>query len=117
MRCAPAAIAAEMGERRDEADGAVAAHAEVSDVVEEDHAGGAARIDGLAEQGADDEIGTARLVDHGGAELIEIATEALAPLGHRAGAEIGPAAMTTRVGSPAVWESMIWILRTGIGRF
>ena len=47
---------AEMRERGDEPDGAVAAHAEISDVVEEDDARGAASVDWFAEEGADDDI-------------------------------------------------------------
>src|SRR6185369_3966347 len=47
----PVARAAHMGERDDEADGPVAAHIEVADVVEEDDAGIAGRVGGLAEEG------------------------------------------------------------------
>ena len=60
--------AAEVRQRRQQADGAVTAHAEVADVVEEEDARGARRVARLAQQGADDRVGAARLVDHGGAE-------------------------------------------------
>ena len=75
MRCVPGVDAAEVRERDDDADGAVAAHAEVADVVEEDDAGGAGRIGRLAEQRADDDVGAARLVDDGGAEAVEAVAE------------------------------------------
>ena len=58
------------GESGDEADGAVATHSEVSDVVKEDDSGGTSGIDGFAEQGSDDHVGTARFVDDGGAKIV-----------------------------------------------
>src|SRR5207249_2350918 len=65
--------AAEVGQRDGDADGAVAAHADGADVVEEDDAGDAGRLGRLAQQGADEHGGAARLVDHGGAEIVVLA--------------------------------------------
>src|SRR5712691_4418512 len=78
-----AADAAEMGERHGHADGPVAAHAQDADVIEEDHAGHAARIDWLTEQGTDKDIRAARFVDHGGAKGIVSLAEKLALMGQR----------------------------------
>ena len=64
-------------------------HAEVADVIEEDDPGGAGWIDGIGEQSADHDVGTARLVDHGGAERVEAIAEEKTALSHRTGAEVG----------------------------
>ena len=48
--------AAHVGERRDQSNGAVPAHAQVSHIVEEDHAGGAARIHRFTQQSADHHV-------------------------------------------------------------
>src|ERR1017187_1338567 len=80
----------EMGQRHHQPDGAVAAHAEVADVVEEDDAGVAGRVGGLAEQGPDDGIVAARFVDHRGAEGVELGAKAFEALGDRARAQIRP---------------------------
>src|SRR5258708_22356948 len=69
------ADAAEVRESNDQADGPKPAHAEVPDVVEEDDTGRAARVSGWAEEGADHDIGAARLVDAGGAEPIVFRAE------------------------------------------
>ena len=55
--------AAHVLERFDQADRAVAAHAEVADVVEKDHSGSGSRIDRFAEQRADDRVVAARFAD------------------------------------------------------
>jgi hypothetical protein len=81
---------AEVRKRGDDADRAMSAHAEVSDIVKEDDSGGACLVQGLAQERADDNVGAPRLVDHGGAEIIVVAAEALAALGKRAVAEVGP---------------------------
>ena len=62
--------AAEKGERRHEADGAVAAHAEVADVVEVDDAAVAAGMFGLAEHATDDDIVAAWLVGERSAPVV-----------------------------------------------
>ena len=81
----------EVRERGHEADRAVAAHADVADVVEEDHAGGARGVLRRDEQRAHQHVRAARLVDDRGAEPVELAPEALAPRGERARSEIGAA--------------------------
>ncbi len=81
----------QMGQRDDEADGAVAAHAQVADVIEEDDTGGAGLIDRFAEQRAYDDIRSARLVDDGGTEAVVEALKAFQPLGEGAVAEVGAA--------------------------
>ena len=80
----PGADPAQVGQRDGHADRAVAAHAEVADVVEEDHAGRARRVGRLAEQRADHHVRAARLVDHGRAERVVPVAEDRQPLGHRA---------------------------------
>ena len=88
---------ASMGKRSDDTDGAVAAHPEVSDVVEEDNSGGAAFVEGLTEERTDDHVGSARLIDNGSAEIIVSAAKALSPLGESAVSEIrSPAENETR---------------------
>jgi hypothetical protein len=93
-------------ERRHEADRAVAAHAEVADVVEEDDTEAAIAAVGRTQQRTDDDIGPARLVDDCGTVVVELLTEARerslsAPLPRS-----GPPSSTSRVGSPQVCESM-----------
>src|SRR5581483_7530909 len=80
--------APEVRERDHQADRAVAAHADRADVVEVDDAGGAAGLRGLDQQRADDDIRAARLVDARGAEAVELAREAIAPLGEAPAAEV-----------------------------
>lgn len=66
-----------VGEGGDESDGAVATHAQVADIVEEDDAGGAVAVHRCAEESADDDVGTARFGDDCRAEGIVIAAKAL----------------------------------------
>ena len=107
MRCSPGAMRPRWAKRDSQADGAVAAHAEHADVVEEDHARGASGIGGFAEQGADQHVRAARLVDHADAEGIVLVAENASAIGQRnRDPRSGPPAMTTRVGSPPVCESM-----------
>ena len=80
-----------MGKRHGEADRSVPAHAEIARIVEENNAGGARRIMGLAEERADHRFVTMGLGHCEAAEVIEFASEALAPLGQRPIAERGPA--------------------------
>ena len=82
------------------------AHAEISDIVEEDHARGARRVVGLAEERPDQRIVAARLVDGEAADMIELASEAAKPRGEGPSPRGGPPSTTRRVGSPSVWESM-----------
>ena len=84
----PRADAALMPECDDDADHAMPAHAEIADVVEEDDAGRAARIDRRTQQRPDHHIRPARFIDDGGAITIEVGTKALAPLGEGAAAEV-----------------------------
>ncbi len=91
MRCSPGRMPPEMRQRRDHADRAVAAHPDVADVVEEDHAGGTGAVLRLDEQRADDHVRAARLVDDGGAVAVELAPEAFAARGKRPRAEVGAA--------------------------
>src|SRR5688500_8403486 len=76
-------------ERDHQADGAVAAHADGANVVEENDAGARRRIDRLDQQRADDDVGAARLVHRRGAVAVELALQALAPGGQRPAAEVG----------------------------
>ena len=62
--------APQIGQRCDQADGAVAAHAEVADVVEEDDARRAGRVDRRAQQRAHDDLAAARLQHSGGAPVV-----------------------------------------------
>ena len=101
---------AQMCQRDGHADRAVAAHAEVADVVEEDHARRAGRVARLAEQGADQHVGPARLVHDGRAERGRAATgSARRRSANGPPPRSGPPAITTRVGSPPVCESITWM--------
>jgi hypothetical protein len=59
----------------------MAAHAQVSGVVEEDDARGAGRIDGLNQQCSYENFGTARLAKDGAAVEIVFLAQALKALG------------------------------------
>ena len=76
-----------MRKRHGEADRSVPAHAEIARIVEEYDAGGACRVVRLAKERADHCLVTMGLGHCEAAELIEFASEALAPLGQRAVAE------------------------------
>ncbi len=80
--------ATDMGEGHTDADRAVATHAEIADIVEKDDAGDAAGIGRLTKQGADDDIGAARLVDDGGTERVVMALKQSAPVGEATAAKI-----------------------------
>src|SRR5579872_2460222 len=75
---------AHISERHGKADGPMAAHADISDIVEEDHASGARGVARLAQQRPDDRVMSVRLVDGEAAEMIELGGEAGKPLGKRA---------------------------------
>src|SRR5205085_217556 len=68
----------EVFESDGESDHAVAGNVEISGIVEEDHAGFAGRVSGLAEDRADHCIGPARLADHRRAKAIELRAQPLA---------------------------------------
>src|SRR5208283_5016696 len=80
--------AAHPGQRDHQADGPMAAHAQIADVVEEDDAGGAGGVDGHAQQGADDRVGAARFIDHGRAKQVVLRAEALEAFGEWSDAEV-----------------------------
>ena len=79
-----------VGEGRYEADGAMTAHSEVPDVVEEDHGGGGLWIDGFAEERADDNLRSARFTDDAAPEVVEFEMKALYPAWQISCSEIGP---------------------------
>lgn len=91
----------EVGEGNHEADRAVAAHAEDADIVEKDNAeiaSGAVRRD---EEGADDGVGAAGLVDDGGTVGVEVAAEPRGAFVEPV-PRSGPPSRTRRSGSPPV---------------
>jgi len=83
--------ATEMGEGDGDADGAMAAHAKISGVVEEDDSSDAGWIDGLNQESANQHVGTTRLAKDGAPVEVVMAAEAVKALAGRAGAEIRPA--------------------------
>jgi len=83
------ADSAHVSESRDEADGSVAAHSEVSDIVEEDDSGGGCGIDWFAEECADDDFGSAGFTDDSAAEMIEFGMKTAHSIGKISSAEIG----------------------------
>ena len=74
--------AAQVGEGVNEADGSVAAHAEVAYVVEEDDPGDAVRMLRGAQQGADEDVRAAGLGDNAAAEVRELRAKLVETLGH-----------------------------------
>ena len=100
---APRLEPADMRQRHGEANRPVAAHSEVSDIVEENHGGGARRVIRLAEERADERVVAARLVDGGAAEMIELAGEGVSRSASGPAPSGGPPSTMTRVGSPSVW--------------
>src|SRR5690606_8756393 len=66
------ADASQVGERDDHADGAVAAHIEVADVVEEDHARTTGVVARLAKESADHDVRSAGLVNDRGAIAVPL---------------------------------------------
>ena len=80
-----AADAAQVFHRGQQAHGAVAAHSQVADVIEEDYAGVVGRAGRLAQQRAHHGVVAARLIDHGGAEPCQTGRESAPgarPSGH-----------------------------------
>jgi hypothetical protein len=82
---------AKVRESGDEADGAVATHADEADVVEEDDAELVGGVGWFAEKCADDGVVAARFVDDGGAEAVVGLAEDSEAVAHGAAAEIGGA--------------------------
>ena len=83
--------AAEVRKSNHETDGAVAAHTQHADVIEEDDAEVAACTMRWHEQSTDDRIGAAGFIDDRGTVGVEIAPEARGAFIERTGAELGPA--------------------------
>ncbi len=80
--------AAEESERGDHADHAVAAHAQVADIVKEDDCRAALGIVRRAQQRAHHHVRTARLAHSRRADMVEIAPHAFAPLQQRSGTQV-----------------------------
>jgi hypothetical protein len=66
----------------------MAAHAEISYVVEEDYPGGAIGVGGFAQESADDDVRAAGFVDDCGPEVVILALETLQAFGHGACSQI-----------------------------
>lgn len=73
----------QMREWNTEPDGAVTAHPEVPDVVEEDHYGGTGGINWFAEQCTDYGIGPARFIDKSRPEPVVVQSKAFQSCGER----------------------------------
>jgi hypothetical protein len=69
----------EVGECSHKADCAMPTHSKVSDVVEEDYGGRGFRIDGFAEERANNDFRAAWFTDDSAPEVIEFAAKALQP--------------------------------------
>jgi hypothetical protein len=80
-----------VSERGDEPDGAVPAHADVADIVEEDDPQLAVAAMRLAQECANDGIRAARLVDDGRAVVVKVLAKARDALRERTCAKIGTA--------------------------
>lgn len=78
-----------VGERDGEADGAMAAHVEVADVVEEDDARRTGGVSGFAEQGSDHGVGSAGFVADGGTVAVELGAEEVEAFAERSVAQRG----------------------------
>jgi hypothetical protein len=94
-RCVDADMArldgAAVSERGDEPDGAVPAHADIADIVEEDDAHLAVRTMRLAHERAYNGIRATRLVDNGAAIVVKVFAKAFDALRQRTFPKIGPA--------------------------
>ncbi len=83
--------AIQMGERGHQADHAVPAHAQVADVIEEDHAGRARSVARLAKQSANEHVGAAWLIDDRRTKTVVLLLEGAQPFGQRARPQFRPA--------------------------
>jgi len=70
----------------------VAAHAEVTDVVEENDSGSAGGIGGFEKSCANDDVRAARFIYNCRAESVKLVAKNAKPIGHAAAAEVGSAA-------------------------
>jgi hypothetical protein len=70
----------------------VPAHSQIADVVKEDDTSGARRFLGIAQERANHNAGTPRLVDNRGAETVVLFAKAPQPIRKRTLAKIGTAA-------------------------
>jgi hypothetical protein len=68
-------------QRGDQPDGPVTTHTQITDVIEEDNAGGAGAVGRLAEQPPHHDIGTPRLVHHGRTKIVVPSAKAFQPVG------------------------------------
>ncbi|MCY1442721.1 hypothetical protein D9M71_591020 [compost metagenome] len=82
---------AQVLQRGDQADGAVAAHVQVAGVVEEDHAAGGVRRHRLAVEGAHQYVVAARFQQAGTAPVVMPLAQGVALLGHGAAGQLGKA--------------------------
>lgn len=80
-----------VGQRRDEANRPVAAHPQVADIVEENHATDAARRMRLHNKPPHNHLRAARLVDRGAAKVVKVALKEGNTLRERATAQVGAA--------------------------
>jgi hypothetical protein len=78
------------GKRGGDADDSMAAHAQVSSVVEEDDRGRASGVDRLEEKCTDQHIGAAGLAQDGAAVEVVLGAQEFESLGQRPGAQEGP---------------------------
>ena len=103
---------AEVRERGQQADGSVAAHSEIPDVVEEDHARRAVFFVRLDQQRPDDDVRATWLVHRGRADSGRT-SRGRSPRAPQSGPSpsSGPPPTIIRVGSPPVCESTIEIFR------
>jgi hypothetical protein len=70
----------------------MAAHAEVTDIIEEDDSGGAGWIGRFEKSCADNDIGAAGFVHDGGTKAVMSPAKNVQSFRHAAAAEVGPAA-------------------------
>ena len=81
-----------VGQCRNQTNRSVTTHAQIANVIEEDHTGNARRIHGFAEQSANHHVGTPRLIHYGGAKTVVPAAEAFQALGNGPASEVRGAA-------------------------
>lgn len=84
------ANATKVSQRGDDADGAVTAHPEITDIIEEDDTRCGGGIFRLAEERADEHVGAAWFVDDRGPERIVLRGEAAGAMRERMIAKVGP---------------------------
>jgi hypothetical protein len=77
---------AHISERSYQADRSMATHRQISDIIKKDHSRSAARIDGLAQERAYDNIRSSRLIHDSATKGILFSLKTLHAFGQRAGA-------------------------------